>query len=279
MFESHFVYEELGHEVAVAHLDHQIDPTEKLAEVAARQNLNPNQVQRVAEEANQAILEDLRKNANADEDRTFEFPLANPEDVVGRLRNVKVADSGFVSVDVRSAPKTSSLGTLIDPPATDMQKLAATTARAQIYIEEEQMAEQAKEADIREGIESFVKIAREMVLEDDWTLDELAYVLRQARPKHASIVDGLVTLTKRRFQAMGVKVAAPAPEHLFSKTLMQSGRPARVINGEHSIVLTIDTLVPQDPSHGTPAGPSVDDAKRYVVSALRNISGRITPVS
>ena len=121
MVTANLIYTEYADRVADAFLLHRVDPTEKLAEVARQETLNPEEIQRVAERANQSIFAALRKEGG--QDQTDEFALADINRVREILHPVKIGSSGFVAEDVLTPPAREAVP---DQPwlPTDEQKIA-----------------------------------------------------------------------------------------------------------------------------------------------------------
>jgi hypothetical protein len=275
------VYDDHAHEAARSYLDHGQTLDTSIAKIASREGLTTEEIQRVVERSNQEVLDDLRSQPG---DKNWEFDRATQEGVLGIMDPPKEADSGFIARDSHPVPGLSKAASAPreydreDEPwrSSEIEKLAqvAEGVREMHLLDKE--AEYAREDALRETTFHFLKIAQRMAVEEGYAFEDLARALADVRPKHADLARSLIDLARTRLGPTLTKVAAPAPVHLFRPSMSQGGRPVRIVNGEHALVMTFDTLVKQDCEHGTPAGPSADDTKTTALTAVQNLTGRLT---
>lgn len=262
-------YEKLAEEVVSDYFSVSADPSESLAKVAHRETLNPEEIHRVAELANQEIFANLRKEPPPHD---HEFELADVKKVGALLHPVKFASAPFLRKDVISrstppAPERPENGW--DP--TQVQKLAALSALYEEIYGVEQEDEDAWEEEATNTIRRFAKVAHYTAHEEGLSLEEIRDALRFARPKLASLTDSLMEYTAFHMQKPIRKEASAACSDLFDAVIHQGdGKPGKVINGDHALVMLLDTMSELERKR------TVTDSKRVYVEGVKNLLGRRT---
>lgn len=201
------------------------DLTPIVAKIASDENLNPHEVARVCEESNKEVFARLYRSSD---DKTFEFKVADasrvleslnrpydgPGDLFLPVEHPKLAQEKTASAKTAS-PRTSWAASALYP--SEEQSLA-------LSLDEEKTARDAfrelkleSDALAHGAALDFLKIARDKVLEDGRSPDELYRMVLEARPgsavheKHARQLLALVALdTNRKFAAgadLVVKIA------------------------------------------------------------------------
>lgn len=263
-------YDRLADDVVSMYFDHGTDLSEGVAKVAQREALNPEEIHRVVERANQSAFSELRKEGG--EDHTFEFPLADMGRINGILHPVKIASapSRYVSKSVvNEVPKIPERNLPVAWEALPHQKLAYVTELYEQAKEAEYERDLSWEEDSREAIAHFCKTARLTCHYEDLTPEEVYVALRDARPKLASMTADLMDLTARTMGRKFNKLASPAPDELFDRNISQGdGTPARCVNGDHTLVLCLDTLSELENRR------AVTDTKDAYLECVTNLTGR-----
>ncbi len=270
MVTANLIYTEYADQVADAYLLHGVDPTEKLADVARQETLNPEEIQRVAEKANQSIFAALRKEGGTDQ--TDEFDLADIHKVREILHPVKIGSSGFVARDVIAPPAPTVQP---DQPwlPTNEQKIAylGELHRIGVGLEAEERSEWMENAN--RVINEFVTETMKTASEEDLSLEDLRTILVNTRPKMASLIDDLLGLAAETHHRPFNKEAAPAPDHFFATSLSKGdGRPVHIVNGNHALVMHLDNMWNLDQRK------NVSDVEQFLVKGVRNLTDRRTDI-
>lgn len=231
--------------------------TDSLKKTASQESLLPHQVEYVAAEANKLVWAHHYKN---DKKAAYDFPIANPNEVIKEAQIAPVEKLSSSMMDYMLPPtghsKTASEKSIYGEFKTEItdvndrrcikhqlqsryEKLAAAKedAEAQMII---------TQARIDRLTDKFVKEARVMIMQTPF-LERPA-----AMEKIAEFVRGTgkVSTGKELMRKLANKVVRDglvkeadlkAPEEYISETL-----PARVINGNHSLYITIDTIVKEE---------------------------------
>lgn len=267
-------YRRYAEKLANDYIDHGKDLNEGLVALARREHLNPHEIHRVAEHTNQCVMDDLWKQGS--QDRTDEFDLADITKVQKALHPVKVGSigSGFVRRDVRGRPPEPSPDSARNHEGQGWmsaeQKIAylSNLYERACRIDEEMKHEWHQDGETK--INEFVVEACKVASYDEMSFGEIYTALTEARPQHEPLIASLMKLSADVARKPFTKEAAPAPEHLFARNLSTGdGRPARIVNGRHSIVMLLDTLADLDHKR------TVTDTKTYYVRAVKNLMDRI----
>ena len=228
-----------------------------LKKIASQEQLTPFQVEYVAAEANKSVWSQL---FSMDKQASYDFPLADAKEILQGLQvtqtpqEVKVADLDYlgppISTKVASFDPFKALGVVEENMAKsasakreikrELQSRMEKVAVAKGELEGQLIITQSK---IEELELSFVKEARNMVMEyplEDRgvAMDKVAEFLRGCgKPEQGQIlIKKLAHVLKR--QGLVKESDLKAPEQYISKTL-----PARIVNGRHSLYLTIKTIM------------------------------------
>lgn len=229
---------------------------ESLSKVASSEGLEPHQVEYVAAEANKYVWADYYQNNK--KDSAYSFELADPNAIVGGLQKKPQEKVAMASLDYMVAPNSLKKeagmldGQVYGEFATDLtEKNNQRALKAQLTQRYEKLANAREQAgmeatileeSIRNLENKFVKEARQFVIETPFT-DRLEALEKIAEFVRAT---GKIELGQKLMQKLAKQVAKDglvkeadmkAPEEYISETL-----PARVINGNHSLYITIDTI-------------------------------------
>lgn len=227
-----------------------------LKKIASQEFLTPFQVEYVAAEANKAVWARL---FSLDKTASYDFPLADAKSV---LKDLQVKQSGptlqQTDLDYLSPPTSSKVASF-DPMKAlgvveeNMTKSAAARKeiKRQLQSRFEKMAAAKEEierlimvtATQIENLElSFVKEARALILEQPFSergaaMDKVAEFLGSfdRLEESRSLIHKLGHVLKR--QGLIKESDLKAPDAYISDKL-----PARVVNGRHSLYITIKTL-------------------------------------
>lgn len=218
------------------------DLTGILAKIAQDENLNPHEVARVCEEANKEVFARLYKGSD---DKTFEFKVADARRVLEECNRpyegpgdlfLPVEHPKFASSPPKGAEKTAS---------EKLSGWAATALRPSeqqallLQLEEEKIAQEsfqelyyeAKAARNQAALD-FLKIARDLVLEEGMTPSAIYGLVREAFPgsreheKHARELLSLVALdTKAKFPE-GADIVVKVARDILSQSGSQGDVPS-----------------------------------------------------
>lgn len=250
------VLNSLAKTAADGYLKNKSSMNESLKKVASAEGLEPHHVEYCAAEANKMVW---ASHYQSDKKAAYDFPLADPKLIIDQLQIKPVEKIAEVSLDYMLPPeheKQASDKSVMGEFSSEATKNDdRRTLRHQLTQRYEKLA-QAKadtEADMIslratiDGLEAkFLKEARQMLIQTPFTdrpaaMDKVAEFIRSTghvakgrelmKKLAAKIVkDGLVKQADMR-----------APEEYISETL-----PARIINGNHSLYITLDTIVKKE---------------------------------
>lgn len=251
------------------------DSIEKLAR---QQDLTTHEIHRVVEESNKQAYLALRPKMAAAGTPVFEFDLADRDEILGRLQKVAedtsrgCHDISCEVTDDRDEMDKVAAGFMALELGTPKQILERLLAEEQ--LEHDKIADDifAIKAAIAGTCQEFVRTARDMVLQDGWSLDKLAAALCSARPDAEDLVEHLLADVA---QMCRIKEAGPYHGPM-NRSLTISGEPVLVINGTHKLVMDLDTLVEQtNDLEGSQQGLyRVDDTIAYLRKNVRNFTSR-----
>lgn len=270
------------------------DLTPIVAKIAKDDNLNPHETARVCEEANKAAFLELYKLSN---DKTFEFPVADATEVLAILDRPYVGP-GDIHLPVEHPKSASeSRGSQKKTASSTANSWAATALRptegqkALMQMEEEKVVKMAftegliESRAVQDGAAfTFMKMARDLVLEDAISPSMILNWVREARPGspiHEKVAKDLLAIvalgTKTKFyegaqeivkianiiletsdtgSTINKKDSDPYQYEFWAKSpgvkpgeligpVSSSGDPVRIINNNHKIFLTLDSIVDQ----------------------------------
>jgi DNA-binding transcriptional MerR regulator len=236
-----------------------------LKKIASEEHLTPNQVEYVVAESNKAVWQKL---FSLDKTASYDFPLADCKEVLSQLQvshtpaKVEGADLDYLS------PPTSTKTASFDPfKALGIQEDAVVkTAAAKKEVKRQLQTRLEKLAAVKEEIEmkmmvarteierlelDFIKTARNMVTDCPFEergsgMDKVAEFLRGCgRPEQGQLLMKKLAFILKK-QGLIKESDLKAPEQYISSNL-----PARIINGRHSLYVTIKTLFDKVDHHST----------------------------
>lgn len=256
---------DIAAEAATAFLDRGEPLTSKIASLADRHDLNPEQATRVCEFANHAVWQSMRKHAS-----TVEFPIAEPEKVRAKLGHKTVVAMMHLTPKAQASggrEKTAGLdtnnGRVLDEweQREESQNRVIAYERAKVAFENQQDVVQGQALRFMDGLERFTQFCKEAAM-DGLDLDQLllqaasdskvakhpelmwkmAYCMKTA----GLLADVPVTLSDKTMAALAPealsKVAQEVePEHVVPG-LHMAGNAVHYVNGEHKAWREIDTL-------------------------------------
>lgn len=233
-----------------------------LKKMASSEGLVPHQVELVAAEANKLVWASHYQN---DKSAAYDFPLADPRAVVDEMQVKPVEKVAEANLDYALPPSS------LQKQAADKQIYGEfftgltdgneqKTLKHTLQARYEKLAQAKDEAEgdlmlMRAKIDmldlNFVKEARQMVIQTPFTERP------ETMKKIAEFINstGKYEVGKRLITKLSSKVVKDglvkqadlqAPEQYISETL-----PARIINGNHSLFITIDTIVKQEDAYSS----------------------------
>ena len=276
-------------EATDAFLNHDIPLNDSIQKIASREDLSTHEIERVVEESNKVAYLALRPKMAAENKPVFEFDLADRDAILDSLqKNASYLPSpsrGWSSSHVDEAPVTKTAHDMWVDTLGEMQVELGTPKQiterllANKELEREKLAQDlfATQLAIKNTRDSFVKTAKNMVLQDGIPLDKLATALLAACPDAGDVL-GVLLGDVRAICGIppgSVKVAAPFQGQM-NHALTISGQPVLMINGTHKLVMDLDTLVDQSDSHRNFQNGiyKVDDDVTYLRKNLRNMQSQ-----
>jgi hypothetical protein len=278
-------------EAADAFLNQKVALNQSIRKIASREGLNREKVARVVEESNKAVwLKMFEKQS----DKTFTFPVAELDEILtpAPATSVKVAAP---MARIRPAPVMTKEATVTEI-LTDRSMQGSGPQRARHFYEKsiisaELLREKAasEERKLVAAQTQFCKTAQQMVLQENYTFEELTTAMADYRPKHWRKVAVLMKVAAihlgRKFKLPeGLEKRAGGMvdpgEHDIVSQISASGMPVEVINGAHKLVVALDTLVDQT-TESDKANKNLygaDDTVKYLRKELRNYMATHTHV-
>lgn len=269
-------------EAADAYLNRKVELNTSIKKIAGRETLNREKIARVAEEANkQVFLKLFDKQA----DKTFTFPVADVEQIVVEEKpTVKVGTFGRVTppepapLEKSASEKISEASFNGFPSQIGWDVYEKSILGLELIREKAMMAEEmTKKAQLE-----FCKTAQQMVLQEDYSYEEICQALTSIRPRDFPKVAFLLKVAakqmgrdflipKEAFEKHA-GAAVDSGEHDIISQISASGMPVEVINGSHKIVIALDTLVNQtlEWEKANAGLRSADDSVKYLRREIRN---------
>lgn len=221
-----------------------------IAKLAEANELNPFQIQRVAEEANHAVQASLYKSS---EDKTFTFEMADPELIVKEIRGPGLSKVAYVDILTASLTPVESrdrewldteLSSIHDPElgsrnARDARFLLQKTAQHISKFQEELTARrvEAQEA-IEETLAKVAQSAKDHILLEGGKLSDF---FKYACLRDPEFAEGYKVVFEAIRENL-MKLGAPIDRNLIADQLEMPGSTLDVINGAHTLAIDLDTL-------------------------------------
>jgi len=262
--------ETMGSEAADAFLARGTPLNEKINKIAQENGLSTDEIARVCEMANHEVF---RRKYASEDNKMFEFPLAdakeviagfNPtshvdrevEDLAPYMKDIKVEE--VTEKAAMSKVATDSGEILFQESAEEdgyhptrrqfVSDMFEKTAEAQIEIRHELRVSME---DLEKLAEDFCEEAKQYVL-NGHDINKLACWCAGARPGNKNLIGVLfekVAQNIHSFHWKGPeqleKVAGPVTSELLTQPKSIGGDPVQVINGNNSMIQILDTLVAQ----------------------------------
>jgi len=274
-FSLRYKLEALGNEASESYLRGNGSLNEVVTKVANDNNLEPEEVVRVCEAANKATFLNLFET---EEDKTFEFPLADSKEI---LAGINKSASDPIDMDSLEGVLTDSrrndeLSQILPPQ--EVEKFASDNLTVQFDADDpsimtrEQLTQNAFEKlafiadELRSeylsskfkaeaAVDDFVKCAKQEILDSGsaGTINKIGEFLATARPDNVGAIDHLmrkvasVMHIEHHWSGKGQleKAAAEVAPDLFSETLSIGTQPVQVINGDNPMIRALDTTIEQ----------------------------------
>jgi hypothetical protein len=238
---------------------------DSIKKIASTEHLTPFQVEYVAAEANKAVWSKLFA---IDKTASYDFPLADAKEIIGGLQvtqtptEIKNADLDYlsppVSTKVAAFDPFQALG--VQEDAMMKSASARKDIKRQLQVRLEKLAAAKEEIQMQQMIvgtaidnleTKFIKEARTMILECPFEsrgqgMDKIAEFLSACgRPEYGQrLIEKLAGTLKK--QGLIKAADLKAPDQYISKDLN-----ARIVNGRHSLYITINTLFDKYDAHNS----------------------------
>lgn len=229
---------------------------ESLKKTASTEGLETHQIEYVAGEANKMVW---AHHYQQDKKAAYDFPLADPKVIIDELQIKPTEKIAEASVDYMLPPGREKVAAdrsftgVFETDATSNDDRRELKHTLQVRYEKLAQAKEEAEADmiiLRHGIESleanFLKEARQLLIQTNFTerpaaMEKIAEFVRSTG--HLSKGRELMKKLSSKIVKDGLVKQADmkAPEEYISETL-----PARVINGNHSLYITLETIVKKE---------------------------------
>jgi hypothetical protein len=226
-----------------------------LKKVASSEGLQPHHVEYIAGEANKMVwAREYKLNKTA----AYDFPIADPNVIVGDMQKKPIEKVAEVNLDYMSSPSELKKVASTDGEAFGVFESEVTKDQDRKQLKQtltaryEKLAQARKdgeldllslESKVMHLEEKFVKEARVLIIETPFTeraqaMEKIAEFVRSAG--HFEVGKRLMEKLSKAIVSSGLIKQADlqAPEQYISESL-----PARIINGNHSLYITIDTIV------------------------------------
>jgi hypothetical protein len=236
-------------------LKNQLSLNSSLKKMASSEGLEPHQVEYVAGEANKLVW---ANNYKLDKKAAYDFPIADPKSIVSDLQVKPVEKVAEANLDYM-LPPSSQMKVASDRVVCGVFESDATkdddrkSLRKTLNYRYEKLAQAMKDTNadmiaIQSGIENletkFVKEARQMIMQTPFTdraeaMEKIAEFVRSANQAHIGRGRELMKKLAAKIVRDGLIKQADlrAPEEYIAE-----GLPARIVNGNHVLYITIDTI-------------------------------------
>jgi hypothetical protein len=277
-----------ANEAADAYLNGGVPLNDTIQKIASREDLNPEQICRVCETSNQDTFLSLFKGA---EDKTFTFPLADPNEVMTSIRE-KEASKNYSPTQMTKVERfqekaASAHITEIreDVFGTTLQRGWAKHADMQLIQGIAGEAKAVSDRKLFEASMNFCKVANDMVALDGYSYQTILNAVAGSRPqmlmKCAQLLKVAARVAGTDFEIEHVddlcKVAAAVDKDLLPYGLTIGGMPVEIVNGQHKIIVALDTLVDQTTENErvNQNVTGVDDTVKYTRKTLHNYLSQV----
>jgi hypothetical protein len=221
-----------------------------IAKLADKLELNPLQIQRVAEDANHRVQGALYKSS---EDKTFTFSLANPSEIVSLVRSEGMPKVAFEQVLAASRaesypPSKDWIDTEL-ASAKDPETGALWARDARFYLEKigqhaKKFREEflVKRAEAQEVIEKTLaklgQVAKDHILLNNGKISDL---FKFACVHDPSFSEGWRVIFQGIREDL-MKLGTPLERELIADQLEIPGSETLIINGQNPLLIDLDTL-------------------------------------
>lgn len=241
---------------AEGYLTQKTSLNDSLTKVAKDESLEPHQVEYVASQTNHAVWERLYAlNKKA----SYDFPIADANAVINKLQIQP--SKGVIkqaSLDYMSAPSRESNGFVektayVNLDSLDKSDASRRSLKAELVQrfekvstvkEDFEMKMYALGAKFDEGIKTFVKEARTMIMDKPFehrgiAMDKIGEFVKAACEEDTSLGKMIMMKLSAVLAGQGLikKADLKAPEEYISQNM-----PAQIVNGRHALYITIKTL-------------------------------------
>lgn len=227
-----------------------------LKKIAQTEGLNTHQIEYVAAEANKQVWATKFK---MDKQAAYDFPIASPKEVISELQVKEPQKISLASLDYSLPPSAMSKTASNDGVSYYGEfKTDLTNNDERKQLKKDLQSRYEKMASAKDDIalkiyqtktaaenaeKTFIKEARQMIIQESFTerpaaMEKVAEFIRSAG--HIKVGQDLMgKLISSVVKAGLVKEAdLKAPQEYISEKL-----PARIINGNHSLYITLDTII------------------------------------
>ena len=209
-----------------------------IASIAKKNNLNPNQIQRVVELTNSITHARLFKS---EKDKTFTFKLAKLDEVLEKAKGdtVKVAQAYNAMPEIKRNVDSEKIAEMFGNPEIIKNKKDYTNLLEKMASASKELNNALIMADVNavQYLKDVKTVVKQLLL-DNYSFDDLFATMIAAMPEKKTELLTLFTDIAKELQEEGVKLAHAVDAELISKLL--NSQNVKVINGQHPLYLTVN---------------------------------------
>jgi hypothetical protein len=230
---------------------------EAIVKIAREESLTAEAVARVVERANTGVQVCLFSELGPKE--TFEFPLASTKEVLASL-NANAIGQEYV---LRESPEPENKNLGVDKlsnwtgdltesdwdPRHPTHEQVLMIANEQFKAAREEMRARVieSESNLEKTAAEFVDGCKQEIASGEWTADELAENMAYFRPTSKKLAYSLIKQANEQCHHTRPVDSAEGYNDTPPAFLTNEGnsRPVKVLDSNHSLIITLDTLVDQ----------------------------------
>lgn len=200
-------FNEWGYEASRNFLSEGVPMNQMIVKIATENDLSPIQIQRICEIANHSTYSQMIKNS---EDKTFEFPLARSDEIMGFLKEEPEKTSSDYNMPPRSSSvdvnsnKLFGFNSLSNESDVEESKKVAQNTLTKVAAAREELESRVivNDGKIDTTEDLFFKQAKEMILTESATFRDIATACLGVWEDDKR--EGLITKTAMRLANDGV---------------------------------------------------------------------------
>jgi hypothetical protein len=261
---------------------------EAIVKIAKEESLSPEAVARIVERANTGVQVYVFSELGPKE--TFEFPLASTKEVLCSLNKDAVGkeyqpkEPYSISDKDAGMPKLASWTDDLITSDWDPRHLTShqllMRANEQFKAAQEEMRARVieSEGNLEKTAAEFVDECKQQIASGEWTADELAENMAYFRPASKQLAYSLIKTANEQCHHTRPIDSAERLDDTPPAFIVNEGnsRPVKVIDSNHSLIITLDTLVDQarEADCHNKGLFIIDDKVRYIQTQVKDVLSR-----